>query len=111
MRWSRQWPAAGVTGLRIDHPDGLVDPAEYLERLRAIAPDQWITVEKILEAGEQLPADWPVSGTTGYDAMREVNGVFVDPDAEPELTDALPAADRGPSRRSPSTSRSASGWW
>jgi len=47
----QEWPAAGVTGLRIDHPDGLVDPAEYLERLRAIAPDQWITVEKILEAG------------------------------------------------------------
>ncbi len=83
----QQWPAAGVTGLRIDHPDGLVDPAEYLERLRAIAPDQWITVEKILEAGERLPADWPVSGTTGYDAMREVNGVFVDPDAETILTD------------------------
>ena len=83
----RQWPAAGVTGLRIDHPDGLVDPAEYLDRLRAIAPDQWITVEKILEAGEQLPADWPVSGTTGYDAMREVNGVFVDPDAESAFTE------------------------
>ena len=83
----REWPAAGVTGLRIDHPDGLVDPAEYLERLRAIAPDQWITVEKILEAGEQLPADWPVSGTTGYDAMREVNGVFVDPDAESAFTE------------------------
>ena len=83
----RQWPAAGVTGLRIDHPDGLVDPAEYLERLRAIAPDQWITVEKILEAGEQLPADWPVSGTTGYDAMREVNGLFVDPGAEAAFTE------------------------
>ncbi|HSU36454.1 MAG TPA: malto-oligosyltrehalose synthase [Propionibacteriaceae bacterium] len=83
----REWPAAGVTGLRIDHPDGLVDPAEYLERLRAIAPDQWITVEKILEAGERLPADWPVSGTTGYDAMREVNGLFIDPGAEPAFTD------------------------
>jgi (1->4)-alpha-D-glucan 1-alpha-D-glucosylmutase len=80
------WVASGVTGLRIDHPDGLVDPAEYLERLRATAPDAWITVEKILEAGEELPKSWPVAGTTGYDAMREVNGVFVDPDSEPALT-------------------------
>ncbi|GAA1842599.1 malto-oligosyltrehalose synthase [Microlunatus capsulatus] len=82
----REWVERGVTGLRIDHPDGLVDPGEYLRRLRALAPDQWITVEKILEPGEQLPADWPVEGTTGYDAMREVNGLFVDPGHEHELT-------------------------
>ena len=80
------WVGSGVTGLRIDHPDGLVDPAEYLDRLRAMAPDAWITVEKILEADEELPKSWPVAGTTGYDAMREVNGVFVDADREPELT-------------------------
>jgi (1->4)-alpha-D-glucan 1-alpha-D-glucosylmutase len=82
----RQWVERGVAGLRIDHPDGLVDPGEYLRRLRALAPDQWITVEKILEPGEKLPADWPVEGTTGYDAMREVNGLFVDGAHEPELT-------------------------
>jgi (1->4)-alpha-D-glucan 1-alpha-D-glucosylmutase len=76
----------GATGLRVDHPDGLLNPAEYLARLRALAPDAWITVEKILEPGEQLP-DWPVAGTTGYDAMREVDGVFVDPDAEPGFTE------------------------
>ena len=52
----RDWAAAGVTGLRIDHPDGLVEPGEYLRRLRELAPDQWITVEKILEPGEELPA-------------------------------------------------------
>ena len=75
-----------MTGLRVDHPDGLVDPADYLERLRALAPDAWITVEKILEPGEELPP-WPVEGTTGYDAMREVNGVFVDHAAEPYFTD------------------------
>ncbi len=80
------WPAKGVTGLRVDHPDGLVDPAGYLTRLRALAPDAWITVEKILEPGEQLPP-WPVEGTTGYDAMREVNGVFVDHGAGAALTD------------------------
>ncbi|SDT27588.1 maltooligosyl trehalose synthase [Friedmanniella luteola] len=82
----RAWVERGVTGLRIDHPDGLVDPGEYLRRLRALAPQQWITVEKILEPGEQLPTDWPVEGTTGYDAMREVNGLFVDPGHEHELT-------------------------
>jgi (1->4)-alpha-D-glucan 1-alpha-D-glucosylmutase len=73
------WLDAGIAGLRIDHPDGLVDPAEYLDRLRQMAPEAWITVEKILEAGEELPQRWPAAGTTGYDAMREVHGVFLDP--------------------------------
>ena len=76
----------GATGLRIDHPDGLVDPAQYLERLVALAPDAWITVEKILEPGERLP-DWPVAGSTGYDAMREVCGVFIDTDGEAAATE------------------------
>ena len=76
----------GVTGLRVDHPDGLVDPGEYQVRLAQLAPEAWITVEKILEPGEVLP-DWPVAGTTGYDAMREVNGVFVDPAGEAEATE------------------------
>ena len=56
------WAADGIAGLRVDHPDGLVDPAGYLERLRALAPDVWITVEKILEAGEQLPPGGPSPG-------------------------------------------------
>ncbi len=81
-----RWTAAGVAGLRIDHPDGLVDPGAYLRQLDAWAPDAWITVEKILEPGEDLPADWPVAGTTGYDAMREVNGIFVDGAAESAFT-------------------------
>ncbi|KUL32732.1 malto-oligosyltrehalose synthase [Actinoplanes awajinensis] len=71
-----------VDGIRVDHPDGLRDPAGYFERLRAAAPQTWLVVEKILEPGEQLPR-WPVDGTTGYDAMAEVNGVFVDPGTEP----------------------------
>ncbi|MBA8793083.1 (1-_4)-alpha-D-glucan 1-alpha-D-glucosylmutase [Friedmanniella endophytica] len=81
-----RWVAEGVTGLRVDHPDGLVDPGEYLERLAALAPGAWITVEKILEPGEQLLTSWPVAGTTGYDAMREYTGVFVDTEAEALLT-------------------------
>jgi (1->4)-alpha-D-glucan 1-alpha-D-glucosylmutase len=77
----------GIAGLRIDHPDGLADPAGYLRWLREIAPDQWIVVEKILEPGEALPTDWPVAGSTGYDAIREVNGLFVDPEHEAAFTD------------------------
>jgi len=82
----RGWCEAGLTGLRIDHPDGLRDPLGYLHQLRTFASEQWITVEKILESGEELPKTWPVAGTTGYDAMREANGVFIDHDHEPDFT-------------------------
>ena len=82
----RTWCEDGIAGLRIDHPDGLRDPLGYLQQLRSFASQQWITVEKILEPGEELPTGWPVAGTTGYDAMREVNGVFIDHDHEPEFT-------------------------
>ncbi|GAB3700689.1 malto-oligosyltrehalose synthase [Mariniluteicoccus flavus] len=75
-----------IEGLRIDHPDGLVDPGAYLTRLREAAPKAWIIAEKILEHGEQLPADWPVEGTTGYDAMNEVGRLMVDPRAEEFFT-------------------------
>ncbi|MFF5444095.1 malto-oligosyltrehalose synthase [Streptomyces sp. NPDC012888] len=69
-----------VEGLRIDHVDGLADPAEYLRRLRAAAgEDCWVVVEKILGRHEVLPADWPVAGTTGYDALYWLDGLFVDP--------------------------------
>ena len=68
-----------VQGLRIDHPDGLVDPGGYLDRLRAAAPGAWITIEKILEPGEVLPPQWPVDGTTGYDALSEITNVVTDP--------------------------------
>jgi (1->4)-alpha-D-glucan 1-alpha-D-glucosylmutase len=77
-----RWYAEGaVQGIRVDHPDGLRDPGGYLRRLRDAAPDAWIVVEKILEPHEQMP-DWPVDGTTGYDALSEVCGVFVDPTTE-----------------------------
>lgn len=68
-----------VDGLRIDHIDGLADPLEYLQRLRqATGPDCYITVEKILAKGEQLPAEWPVSGTTGYEFIASLAEVLVD---------------------------------
>jgi (1->4)-alpha-D-glucan 1-alpha-D-glucosylmutase len=66
-----------VSGLRIDHPDGLYDPAEYLRRLQSLAP-QYVVVEKILEPGERLPEDWPVQGTTGYEFLNSLNGLYVD---------------------------------
>jgi (1->4)-alpha-D-glucan 1-alpha-D-glucosylmutase len=77
-----RWVAAGdVDGIRVDHPDGLSDPGAYVRRLRAaIGQDRWLLVEKILAVGEELPASWPVNGTSGYEALREIQGVFVDPD-------------------------------
>jgi len=82
-----RWVADGdVTGLRVDHPDGLADPGGYFRRLRENAPGAWIVAEKILHPGEPLPQSWPVDGTTGYDALREIAGVFVDPAAEPDFT-------------------------
>jgi (1->4)-alpha-D-glucan 1-alpha-D-glucosylmutase len=68
-----------LTGLRIDHPDGLADPRDYLRRLAEATGGVWVVVEKILEGEEQLPSDWPCAGTTGYDALARVGGLFVDP--------------------------------
>ncbi|GGS26423.1 malto-oligosyltrehalose synthase [Actinokineospora fastidiosa] len=80
-----RWVADGdVVGLRVDHPDGLTDPGGYAARLAERA-GCWIVLEKILEADEELPP-WPVAGTTGYDALREVCGVFVDPSGEAPIT-------------------------
>ncbi len=76
-----------VQGLRIDHPDGLRRPAQYLRRLRDAAPDAWIVVEKILEHGEPLRPGWPVDGTTGYDFLNDVLGLFVDPAGRAPLDD------------------------
>jgi (1->4)-alpha-D-glucan 1-alpha-D-glucosylmutase len=71
-----------VHGLRVDHVDGLMDPLQYLQRLRQAADDaskepMWIVVEKILDRLEPLDAEWPVNGTTGYDALNVLNRLFV----------------------------------
>lgn len=63
-------------GLRVDHIDGLYNPVEYITRLREQLPDTYLVVEKILEPGEDLPLNWSIQGTTGYDFMSKVNGVF-----------------------------------
>jgi (1->4)-alpha-D-glucan 1-alpha-D-glucosylmutase len=75
-----------LDGIRIDHPDGLRDPKTYFDRLRAAARDAWIVAEKILEPGEDLPRDWPIAGTTGYDFLNIVNRLFTDPYGEQPLT-------------------------
>ncbi|GEA80502.1 malto-oligosyltrehalose synthase [Cellulomonas uda] len=68
-----------LDGLRVDHPDGLADPAGYLARLREASGGAWVVVEKILEGDEELPADWDTAGTTGYDALWRIQQTFVDP--------------------------------
>ncbi len=73
-----------VDGVRVDHPDGLADPAQYFERLRDAGVEH-VWAEKIVEPGEEL-RDWPIEGTTGYEFLNEVMGIFVDPDAEAVLT-------------------------
>jgi (1->4)-alpha-D-glucan 1-alpha-D-glucosylmutase len=75
------------TGLRIDHVDGLYNPVQYLTRLRQLAGDKYIVVEKILELDEALPENWPVQGTTGYDFCNYVNGIFVRREYEQVFTE------------------------
>ena len=91
LRWFRDGIA---DGLRVDHPDGLLDPAQYLERLAAATDGAYVLVEKILEEGERLPAWWEADGTTGYDALGEIDRVLVDPAGERPLDD-LDAQLRG----------------
>ncbi|MBI2834775.1 MAG: malto-oligosyltrehalose synthase [Acidobacteria bacterium] len=69
-----------VTGIRVDHPDGLLDPAAYFERLQQLTDRPlYVVVEKILSPGESLSQDWPIAGTTGYGFLNGVPGLFVDP--------------------------------
>lgn len=89
-RWFRE---GLVDGVRIDHPDGLSNPGGYLAWLRELVGDQaWIVIEKILGVDEALEPTLPIAGTTGYDALREVGGVFVDPQGKPTLTDLVESA-------------------
>jgi (1->4)-alpha-D-glucan 1-alpha-D-glucosylmutase len=82
--------SGAVTAVRIDHPDGLFDPARYFENLQDLAVRAWgmpagrerplwVVAEKILSSGEHLPATWSVHGTTGYNYLNDLNGLFVDP--------------------------------
>jgi (1->4)-alpha-D-glucan 1-alpha-D-glucosylmutase len=73
-----------ITGLRIDHPDGLYAPAAYFRRLQENSPQRplYVVAEKILEAREEIPLSWTIDGTTGYEFLACVNGLFVDGDGQ-----------------------------
>lgn len=91
LRWFRE---GLIDGLRVDHPDGLAYPESYLRRLRAATGGRYLLIEKILEPGESLPAAFDCDGTTGYDALADVDRVFVDADGRAGLDD-LDAKLRG----------------
>ncbi|MBD1822629.1 malto-oligosyltrehalose synthase [Cyanobacteria bacterium FACHB-DQ100] len=74
-----------VTGLRIDHIDGLSNPKQYLHRLQEKVGDTYIVAEKILQPGEDLPKDWSIQGTSGYDYLNYLNSVFCDVQNEPRF--------------------------
>ena len=83
-----QWLHSGqLDGVRVDHADGLRDPAQYFRRLHTAAPDAWVVAEKILQPEESLPDDWAISGTTGYDFLNLAGGLFVDPHGEAPLNE------------------------
>jgi (1->4)-alpha-D-glucan 1-alpha-D-glucosylmutase len=83
-----EWLQNGqLDGVRVDHADGLRNPAQYFERLRARAPGAWIVAEKILENNERLPECWGIAGTTGYDFLNLVGGLFIDPRGEAPLNE------------------------
>ncbi|HEY8590725.1 MAG TPA: malto-oligosyltrehalose synthase [Naasia sp.] len=91
LRWIREGLA---DGLRIDHPDGLLDPGAYLDDLAEATGGTYVLVEKILEGDEQLPSSWKTAGTTGYDALADFERILVDPAGEERLT-ALDTELRG----------------
>lgn len=91
LRWVREGLA---DGLRVDHPDGLADPGGYLDALAAATGGTYVLVEKILEGDERLPAFWAAAGTTGYDALADIDRVLVDRHGRKKL-DAIDTALRG----------------
>jgi len=78
-----------LQGLRVDHPDGLADPAGYIDRLSAATNGAWIVVEKILEGEERLPTSWKTAGTTGYDAAWRIGAVLRDPSGASGLAGSM----------------------
>src|SRR4051812_40112036 len=89
----KRWFTEGlVDGLRVDHPDGLSYPPGYLAWLReVVGPHGWMVIEKILAVDEALEPTLPVAGTTGYDALRDIGGLLVDPTGAPAEPEHLAA--------------------
>lgn len=76
-----------ISGFRVDHVDGLRNPVGYTSRLRNAAPETYLAIEKILARGEELPVTFPVDGTTGYEFIAAVDGLFIDSDNEAAMTE------------------------
>jgi malto-oligosyltrehalose synthase len=90
-----------IDGLRVDHPDGLAEPRCYLQRLATATSGAWVVTEKILTGDEQLPAGWDCAGTTGYDCLGRVGGLFADPAGGPALTREYERFTGGPGSFAP----------
>ena len=88
MRW---FDEKLVDGLRVDHPDGVLDPGTYLDDLARATGSAYVLVEKILEGDERMPTHWQAAGTTGYDALGDIDRMLVDPAGRVWL-DALDAS-------------------
>lgn len=76
-----------IDGLRIDYPDGFLDPAGFFKKIKTLFPYLYVVVEKILGKGETLPEEWGVEGTVGYEYLNALTGIFVDPEGEATLTE------------------------
>jgi (1->4)-alpha-D-glucan 1-alpha-D-glucosylmutase len=87
-----------IDGLRVDHPDGLADPRGYLARLAERTGGLWVCTEKILSGDERLPAGWRCAGTTGYDSLAAVGGLFLDPAGAQPLATGYAEFTGGPAR-------------
>ncbi len=82
-----EWHHRGwAEGFRVDHPDGFANPQQYFRRLREESPRAWVVAEKILTPGEHLPSNWPIHGTTGYDFLNTVSGLFIQRQNEQAFT-------------------------
>ena len=82
FRWIKE---GKVQGLRIDHPDGLLNPSAYLKKLNRDCKNLYIVCEKILQSGELLRPDWKAEGTVGYDVLNTLNTLFVNPKSEKQF--------------------------
>ncbi len=88
--------AGHIDGFRVDHPDGLADPQGYFERLHQATGGAWVVAEKILSGDELLPTQWPVAGTTGYEASWRFDAVQLNPDSAAQLAELARATDGQP---------------
>lgn len=90
-----------IDALRVDHPDGLADPPGYFRRLASATGGAWVVAEKILTGDEELPLHWPCAGTTGYDALGKVDGLFTSRAGAPPLTGQYQHFTGGPASFAP----------